>query len=170
MLKWAGIFLIMAGAAGMGGYLSACLKQRLNELVECREIFVQMDAGREYLHLPYAELLRRTAKGKTAVFSSMLLDVAEEMEKNRQADAGMLWAGAFTERKHQLLLGEEEIEIMSALAKSLMLEGSHREASKIYLMQLEDKILQAIEEKKEKQRLYGMAGVSGGLFLVILLL
>ncbi len=170
MLKVMGICFIVAGTAGFGRYLSSYLKMHLEQLVECREIFTQMDAGREYLRLPYAQLLKRTAKGKQEIISQILIEVADEMEKNTQGDATSLWDAAFQKRKKQLLLKEEEKDLLLSLARSLMMEGDHTQVAKIYFMQLEDKIKKAMEEKREKQKLYGAVSVLGGLFLVILLL
>lgn len=170
MLKGAGILLILAGAYGFGSYLCAYLKHHLEQLTECREIFAQMDACREYLRLPYAELLRKSAGGKSKILADILQEVADEMEQNRNADAGVLWEEAFSKRKKQLLIREEETELLLALARSLMLEGDHTQVAKIYFMQLEDKIQRAMEEKKEKQKLYRAISVLGGLFLVVLLL
>ena len=170
MLKFAGILLIVTGAAGCGRYFISCLKLHLEQLVECREIFTQLDAGREYLKLPYAQLLKRTAKGKHEIFAEILLEVVDEMEKNREADAAALWAAAFQKRNRQLFLKEEEKNLLLSLARSLMLEGDHTQVARIYFLQLEDRILKVMEEKKEKQKLYGAVSVLGGLFLVILLL
>lgn len=165
MLKILGILLIVTGAGGIGNYLCGYLNHHLKQLIECREIFSQMEAGREYLRLPYAELLRRTAKGKTKVFQELLSDIAEEMEQNREADAGVLWEKELVKRKDELLFDEEERELFTALAKSLMLEGNHTKVSEIYFLQLEDQVVQAMEEKKDKQKLYGTVSVLGGLFL-----
>ncbi len=170
MLKFAGIFLILTGAGGLGRYLIHDLNMHLKQLVESREIFTGMDAGREYLCLPYAQLLRRAAKGRTKVFAEMLEEVASEMEKNREADAESLWERAFDQRKNQLFLKEEETELLLALSGCLLLEENHTKAARIYFMQLEDKIVQAMEEKKEKQKLYSTVSVLLGLFLVIILL
>ena len=170
MLKIAGMFLIVAGACGLGSYFSAYVKLHLKQLVESREIFTSLDAEREYLRLPYAQLLRRTAKGRSEVFSEILTEVAVGMEANSEADAQVLWKSAIDKRGKQLLLRREETEILLALAKSLMLEGNHTQVAKIYFMQLENRILQVMEEKKEKQKLCGAISVLGGLFLVILLL
>ncbi len=166
MLKAAGIVLILTGAVGFGRYLSVSLGRYVSQLIECREIFVQMDAGREYLRLPYAQLLKRTAKGKEKLFAEILTEVADEMEKN----AGMLWEQAFCKRKREILLGKEEQEILLSLARSLLLETDHTQVAKIYFMQLEDTIKRAMEEKKEKQKLYGTVSILFGLFLVIMLL
>ncbi len=170
MLRAAGMFFIMIGAAGLGGYLRSCLRGRLEQLVECRELFAEMDALREYVRLPYEQLLRRTAKGRNSIFAEICNEVADEMEKNENADVKGLWQDSFLKRKQLLYLKEEEIEILSALAKSLMLEGNHAKVAEMYFLQLEDKIVQAMEEKKEKQKLYGSVSVLLGLFLVILLL
>ncbi len=170
MLKAAGIVLILTGAVGFGRYLSVSLGRDVSQLIECREIFVQMDAGREYLRLPYAQLLKRTAKGKEKLFAEILTEVADEMEKNKEADAGMLWEQAFCKRKREILLGKEEQEILLSLARSLLLETDHTQVAKIYFMQLEDTIKRAMEEKKEKQKLYGTVSILFGLFLVIMLL
>lgn len=160
----------MTGAGGFGMYLSGYLKGHLEQLVEWREIFAQMEAGRAYLKLPYAQLLRKAAKGKRVVCSEILYEVAEHMEKNNEADVKMLWEAAFQKRKKCLLLKEEEKDLLLALAGSLLLEGNYTQVAKIYFMQLEDKIAQAMEEKKEKQKLYGTVSVLCGLFLVIVLL
>lgn len=170
MLKFAGIFFILTGTGGFGRYLIRNLNLHLKQLVECREIFTRMDAGREYLCLPYAQLLRRAAKGRTKIFAEMLEEVAEEMEKSREADAKALWERAFSKRKEELFLKEEEKELLLELSGCLLLEENHTKAAQIYFMQLEDKIVQAMEEKKEKQKLYGTVSVLLGVFLVILLL
>ena len=120
MLKVMGICFIVAGTAGFGRYFSSYLKMHLEQLVECREIFTQMDAGREYLRLPYAQLLKRTAKGKQEIISQILIEVADEMEKNTQGDATSLWDAAFQKRKKQLLLKEEEkVKIVCEVRKEL---------------------------------------------------
>lgn len=170
MLKIAGILLIVAGAGGFGRYLGFYLKMHLEQLTEFREVFAQMDAEREYLRLPYAQLLRKAAKGKTSLLSEMLGEVADAMEENREADAGALWKRAILAKDGQVLLKEEEKDLILALARSLTLEGSHAQVAKLYAMQLDDAILKAMEEKKEKQKLYGTVGILGGVFLAILLL
>lgn len=170
MLKFAGIVLILAGTGGFGGYLINDLNMHLKHLLECREIFTRMDSGREYLCLPYAQLLRRAAKGRSKLFAEMLEEVAKEMEKNREADAKALWERAFFDRKKLLFLKEDETELLLELSGCLLLEENHTKAAQIYFLQLEDKIVQAMEEKKEKQKLYGTVSVLSGLFLIILLL
>lgn len=170
MLKCAGILFILTGAFGFGGYMDACLKWHLDQLIGCREIFAQINAYREYLKLPYGELIRRSAIGKSGVLPEILTEVAVEMGKNREANVGALWEEAFFKRKKQLYLKEEEIGILLALAKCRALEGNHAQACSIYFMQLEDTIRQAMEEKKDKQKLYRAISVLGGLFLVVLLL
>lgn len=170
MLKLAGILLIVTGAGGFGHYLGSYLKLHFDQLTKLREIFAQMEAEREYLRLPFAQILRRTAKGKTALFSEMLCEIADAMEENREADAGTLWNLAFQRRKKQILIKEEEKDLMMALARSLMLEGNHTQVARLYFEQLDEHILKAMEEKKEKQKLYGTVGILGGVFLAILLL
>ena len=170
MLKWAGILLIVAGTGGFGRYLGNCLKLHLDQLVECREIFAQMDAERDYLKLPYAQLLKRTARGKTDVFCCILTKVAKETEKNKEADVSALWEAAFKENKKRLFLKEEERSILLSLAKILTLEGNYAQVAKIYFMQLEERIGREMEERKEKQKVYGAVSILFGLFLVILLL
>ena len=125
MLKCAGILFILTGAFGFGGYMDACLKWHLDQLIGCREIFAQINAYRVYLKLPYGELIRRSAIGKSGVLPEILTEVAVEMGKNREANVGALWEEAFFKRKKQLYLKEEEIGILLALAKCLALEGNH---------------------------------------------
>lgn len=170
MLKVAGSILVFLGALGYGRSLCNYLKQHLKQLLLFRDILVQMDSGRECLKLPYSQLLRRTAAGKEHLFSEILLQIATEMEKNREADVGVLWREAMEERKQEILLKEEELNLVITLAKNLAFDGKSTKVCEIYFMQLEDKIVQAIEEKKEKQKLYGSVSLLGGLFLVILLL
>ncbi len=170
MLKIFGMLCILLGAAGMGKSLCSYLNNHLKQLVECREIFTQADAQREYLRLPYAQLLRRIARGKSEVFQEILYKIAEEMEKNKEADIEKLWKEAFLEKKGQLLLDREEQDLLIALAKSLGLEGNHTKVSEIYFLQLDEEVVQAMEEKKEKQKLYGTISILTGVFLVILLL
>ena len=99
MLRAAGMFFIMIGAAGLGGYLRSCLRGRLEQLVECRELFAEMDALREYVRLPYEQLLRRTAKGRNSIFAEICNEVADEMEKNENADVKGLWQDSFFKTK-----------------------------------------------------------------------
>lgn len=170
MLKAVGVLFIVTGACGFAIYFSSYLKTHLAQLIEWREIFTQLDNEREYLRLPYAQLLRKTARGKAELFSAILLEVADSMEKRTQTDVSAFWEQAFERRSAQILLKEDEADLLFALARSLLLEGDHSQVAKLYFMQLEDKILLAMQEKKEKQKLYGTVSVLGGLFLVIMLL
>lgn len=170
MLKVFGILCILTGAVGVGRSLCSYLNNHLKQLVECREIFAQADAQREYLRLPYAQLLRRIAMGKSEVFQDILYKIAEEMEQNKEADMERLWKEAFFEKKGQLFIDKEEQDLLIALAKSLGLEGNHSKVSEIFFLQLDEEVVQAMEEKKEKQKLYGAVSILTGVFLVILLL
>lgn len=170
MLKIFGSICILTGAIGIGRELCNYLNNHLKQLVECRAIFTQADTEREYLRLPYAQLLRKIAKGKSKVFQEILYQVAEEMEKNKEADVGKLWEMALQERSRRLCLDEDEKGILVALAKNLGLEGKYTKVSEVYFLQLEDEVVQAMEEKKEKQKLYGTVSVLMGVFLIILLL
>lgn len=170
MLKVLGSIFIFFGAVGLGGNLSRYLNSHLMQLQECREILAQTDVGREYFRLPYAQLLKRTAKGKTKIFQDILQKIAGEMEKNNEADVGVLWDRTFEENKDKILLTTEEKEIVIGLAKSLSLEGNHEKVCKMYFQRLDERIVHAIEEKKEKQKLYRTISVLAGIFIVVILL
>lgn len=171
-MKVFGGICILAGAVGFGQSLNYRMHMHLKQLQECREIFTGTDTEREYLRLPYAKLLRRTAKGRSEIMGNILIKIAEEMERNTQSDIGVLWENAFgeAEKKGQIFLDNQEQEIVIALAKSLRLEGEHERVAKLYFERLDERILQALEEKKEKQKLYRSISVLMGIFLVIILL
>jgi len=172
MLKLVGSICILAGAVGMGQSLNLRMQNHLKQLQECRTIFTGTDTEREYLRLPYATLLRRTAKGCSKVFGDMLFWIAEQMEGNIQSDVGVLWAQAFQkqEKLGRIFLTKQEQGIVIELAKSLRLEGEHTRVAKLYFEQLDERIMLAMEEKKEKQKLYRSISVLMGIFLVIILL
>ena len=108
MLKAVGVLFIVTGACGFAIYFSSYLKTHLAQLIEWREIFTQLDNEREYLRLPYAQLLRKTARGKAELFSAILLEVADSMEKRTQTDVSVFWEQAFERRSAQILLKEDE--------------------------------------------------------------
>lgn len=170
MLRAVGIFLVVMGTAGFGNSLRNLLNRHLRQLLEFQDIFIGMELDKKSLRLPYGQMLRRSARGKSRLCAEILESIARAMEGNHEADVGVLWEQAFMERKGELLFTEEEQEILISLARTLSMESGSTKACEIYFFRLEKHIAQVLEEKKEKQKLYRTVGILSGLFLVILLL
>lgn len=170
MLRAVGIFLVVMGTAGFGNSLKNLLNRHLKQLLEFQDIFIGMELDKKSLKLPYGQMIRRSARGKSRLCGEILENIAGAMEENHEMDVGVFWEQAFAERKGELLFTEEEQEILVSLARTLSAESSSTKACEIYFYRLEKQIAQVLEEKKEKQKLYRAVGILSGLFLVILLL
>lgn len=170
MLKLIGMILILSGAGGCGASLIRTMNLHLEQLLKVRDIFLKLQSGITYQKLPYPQLLRKTALSTNDLFAEILTEISSEMEKNRQSDAAVLWSEALEKRKEQLFLKEDEKMLLLALAKNLVGESQNTKACEIYFLQLEDKIMQSVKEKKEKQKLYETVSILCGLFLIVLLL
>lgn len=160
----------MFGTAGFWNSLRILINRRLWQLLEWRDIFTRMEADKTALKIPYGQMLERSARGKDRLFQEILEIIGDEMEENHEADVGFFWEKAFSLKSGELFITEEEKEILVSLARSLAAESSSTKTCEIYFFQLERQIRQVMDEKKEKFRLYGVAGILSGLFLVILLL
>lgn len=169
MLKLAGMIFVMAGCCGYGYALCCRLKEHLLTLLTWKEIFLQVDAQRSYVCLPYPQILRKCARGKPEVFAEILEDAAGQMEDNQEADTKRIFCKVVSKREEQLCMTPEEQELVVELGRCLQIEGDGKKVSEMYFMQLEEKITQAMTERKEKLKLYQSVSIMAGIFFIILL-
>lgn len=170
MVKIAGVLLVLAGTSGYGRYLCLGLERYEKQLFTVRNIFGMMQCERAGRKLPYAQILKYTAKKAEEPFGTLLTEIAQEMEKNREDDVGALWKWGMEKHRKELLLQEEERELMVMFAQNFASDDEGGKLSQICFSRLDERIMRMAEEKKEKQKLYRMVSMLGGIFLVILLL
>lgn len=169
MLKLAGILLILAGCVGYGSALCRFLKEHLQMLLTFKEILLEIEAQRSYAYLPYPQILQKCKAGKPKIYAEILQEASEQMEQNEEADVKKIFAGVVKQREKELRMLPEEVELVIELFRSLKIEGEGKKISEMYFKQLEEKITQAMTEKKEKQKLYQSISVMAGIFFIILL-
>ncbi|MDO4165857.1 MAG: stage III sporulation protein AB [Eubacteriales bacterium] len=170
MLKIAGICLVMAGCIGIGWFFSGKALRRIHLLEEWESLLQLLYGEVEYAGNDLPELMHhmmehsRYSKGFWSRIDRQL----------RQMDAGRLshiWQRELNHSEWQILQTEER-HILRELGETLGQTDRQTQLHAIRLFQ--QRLSNVLEKEKEtyrgQARVYHVAGITAGCFLVILLL
>ncbi len=170
MLKIAGICLVMAGCIGSGWYLSGKALRRIHLLEEWESLLQLLYGEIDYAGHDLPDLIHRIIEQShgTANFWRRI------DRKLGQEDAGrisMIWKGELRHQEWQILQ-EPERRILEELGEII---GQTDRQSQLHAIQLYQQRLGAVlkqsrESYQGQARVYHVAGITVGSFLVILLM
>lgn len=170
MLRLMGAALLTAGTAALGlgavGRLDGRVRD-LRELLAGVEL-LQRELGWRLAALPEGlELAAGTAEGRTARFFRLCAEGARHLNGRTFQQ---VWQEGLDECRFRLDAGDRELleQLGSVLGRY---DGdSQRQALEGAAARLERRQVQAAEERRRLGRVYGVLGMTAGLFLVILLI
>lgn len=172
MLKGLGIGLVLVSSLLYGWKLRAQLSDHLNQLLTIRELFKMLSGEIAYAKAPLPEAFVRIARRQGGIFSEIFLEIARRMEQPGEGSLGDIWWDIWEQHRGELLLQEEELWIIRGIGKNLGYLDIDMQLGHIamYTGQLEERIAQASRELRAKQKLYQYLSVTGGLFLILILI
>lgn len=170
MVKITGIFLVMAGCIGIGWYLSGKAMRRIRLLEEWEGLLQLLYGELDYAGSDLPDLIRRISRQSrdTQNFWKRIDSAL------RQEDPGRICGIWQRELQHRdwMVLQEQERRILGELGE--MIGQTDRQtqlhAIQLYQQRLKDVLKQAKDAYQGQARVYHVAGITVGSFLVILLL
>lgn len=172
MLKGLGAALVLIASLLYGWQLRARLSGHVEQLLAMKELLQMLTGEIAYAKATLPEAFVGIARRQGGVFSEILLEIAGRMEQPGEGSLGDIWCKVWEAYKKELLLSEDELQIIRGIGKNLGYLDIDMQLSHIamYQKQLEERIEQAAGELAVKQKLYQYLSVTGGLFLILILI
>ncbi|MCI8896004.1 MAG: hypothetical protein HFI42_02000 [Lachnospiraceae bacterium] len=172
MLRVLGAALVLGSSLLYGWKLKTQLSDHMNQLLAIRELFKMLSGEIAYAKAPLPEAFGRIARRQGGAVSDILLEIAGRMERPGEGSLGEIWCQVWEQHRGELLLWEEELWIIQGMGKNLGYLDIEMQRNHIamYTGQLEERIAQAGRELRAKQKLYQYLSVTGGLFLILILI
>ena len=171
LLKLTGSFMALAGCCGCGIWLTAKRRRRIEMLREMEQILIFLYGEIEYAAVDVAELFLILA-GKMCYFRSFFEELCRQFDGMEQETLYELWKEAITGCGLADGVDKEDVELWQEVGMQLgtLERKTQLQTLQILRERLQRRILEAEEEYKAQARVYRLTGVTGGIFMVILLL
>ncbi len=170
MLKIAGICLVMAGCIGIGWYLSGKALRRIHLLEEWEGLLQLLYGEVEYAGLDLPDLVHHMSE-QSRYSKGFWSRIDRQLGRMDAGRLNHIWQQELAHREWQILQAEEQ-HILRELGETL---GQTDRRTQLHAIQLyQQRISHVLQQSKEayrgQARVYHVAGITAGCFLVILLL
>lgn len=170
MLKIVGICLVMAGSIGCGWYLSGKALRRIRLLEEWESLLQLLYGEVDYAGRDLPELIRRMI-GQSQESRNFWKGIDRQLQQGNAGRIARVWQRELQQKDWQILQ-EPERRILEELGEII---GQTDRQTQLHAIQLYQKRLGEIIKRSRdayqgQARVYHVAGITVGSFLVILLL
>ena len=169
MVRLTGAFLVAAGCAWLGLQAAEGLRRRVRALEQMADGLALLEGELELNAPPLHKLMTWGADHSRGPARALFQDCRQGLDRLDREDFPHLWRRLVDERKE---LGGEGQAVLAPLGDILgRYEGARQqEALSAARRRLEELAVQQKEDSRRQGRVYQALGLSGGAFLVILLL
>lgn len=172
MIKVMGAVLIISATSLWGVRMANGFKEEYRQIQYIQKILWQIKSRIGYTRADLGEVFLQVARELREPYKSWLMAVAQEMERNDGRLIAQIWREQTTERLASSGLPQSEIQQMTQLgdcmgSADIELQMKNLELHISELEQSMDEMRPAI---REKVRVYHWLGVTGGVFISVLLL
>ena len=174
MLKIVGCLLVLAGCAGIGWYFSGMAGKRIRVMEELEGLLQRLYGEIEYAGSDMPEILQ-SLEEESVYFKGFWRRIAMRIAEGQSTRLWEIWRDEISRkefhRKSIRFLGQEELFILQEIGRSL---GQTDRQSQLHTLALYQERLHKVLERVSREyhgqaRVYRVAGVTAGCFLVILL-
>lgn len=171
LLKTTGSLMALAGCCGCGIWLTARRRRRLEILREMEQILIFLYGEIEYAAVDVAELFLILAE-KMCYFKSFFEELCWQFDGIEQETLYELWKKTITGCGLADGVDKEDVELWQEVGMQLgtLERKTQLQTLQILRERLHRRIIDAEAEYKAQARVYRLTGVTGGIFMVILLL
>lgn len=171
MLRVAGACLILSASSLLGVQKSRQFTKRIEQLQELQRIVLLIRGEILYKNAALPEALRSSAGKVKRPFDSFLRRTAGRADAFDGVRFSSLFEREMEEELKNTALTREDKEEFARFGESLgyLDVEMQKNAMKLYLKELEQKIEYLQKEIPQKRKLYQSLGVMGGIFLLIIL-
>lgn len=170
MQKLLGSILILAGSFGYGFFKSSAYRNRIRDLVCCKNIGIYLKSQKKYTKLPFDVLLRECAREQNSYFADRLIGIADKMKQQENHNLEKIWKLEFADETGELYLTKKDQDLFAKLGKAILEETGTEEGSRFYFYLMDKELEQLLREQKNIQKLYQTLSVSVGILLVLVLM
>ena len=169
MVRLVGAVLVAAGGASLGFQAAAGLGRRVRALEETAQGLALLERELELNAPPLSRLLERGAERSRGPAEALFRECLRGLDRLDREDFSTLWRRLVSDCR---ALGSEGQAVLAPLGDTLgRYDGERqREALAAARRRLEELAARLEEDSRRRGRVYQALGLSGGAFLVILLL
>lgn len=169
MMRLIGAVLVAAGGAWLGLQAAETLHRRVREVRQMAQGLAWLESELELNAPPLAELLAQGSRRSRGPARVLFQDCARGLERLDEEEFSHLWRRLVEERTE---LGPEGQAVLIPLGDTLGRYETERQRACLSAAsrQLEELAGRLERESRGRSRVYEALGLSGGVFLVILLL
>lgn len=170
-LRMAGCVCMVAGTSGFGFWMAGRYGRQLAELEQLRQMIFLLKGQILYANAPLQEAFEAVGHRTEGRLAELFCRTAERIGQQQGELFAAIWKEEVGGMGDAVLLSGEDRQSLAALGEHLgFLDREMQERNLLlYLEQLDLRIQEMREHKKERCRLYSSLGILSGLFLAILL-
>lgn len=171
-MKVIGALLVIFSCTGIGLYFSAMTKGRVADLKALKKEIYLLRGDICYGSTPLPEAFEMLAQRSGNHFKCFFFNIALQLKKFDGLPFAQIWDKGIQENLSESFLNEQDKEQLHKLGDTLgfMDKDTQIKSIELYIEQLDQELTEAIQNQKEKTRLYNMLGVLCGLFLTVVLI
>lgn len=170
MLKLLGIGVVIGASTAMGFAMSRELKKRVDQLMECKRLFIMLQGEIKYAKTPLAEGFAKVSRRMEQPFRGFLEYLSCELEGRNGKSMAEIFAESVDLKLKDSGLSSEDLGRLKNVGSHLGyldLEMQLRSID-LCLEQINESCIQAKQEYQNKSKVYHCLGLMGGLFLAII--
>lgn len=170
-LKMIGCILVVLASSGYGYARGLEYKKYVDELEYLSRLIRQINGEISYLKAPLADVLKRVGRRAREPYQSWLFTLGDTLEKKGNAALRDIWREKTEESLNHVIFRGEELEELKELGGQMGHLDIRMQEQTLswYAERLEEKEQFLRTELAQKRRLCSLLGVTGGVFLAVIL-
>lgn len=172
MTKFIGSLLIISATSLWGVRTANGFKEEYRQIQYIQKILWQIKSRIGYTRADLGEVFFRVAREVREPYKSWLMGISKEMERNDGKLIAQIWREQTMEKLRSSGLPESEVQRMAQVGDcmgSVDIELQMKNLE-LYISELEQSMNEMRPAIQEKVRVYHWLGVTGGVFISVLLL
>lgn len=167
-----GAILVILSTGAMGFYFSVILKERISDLKELNKLILLLRGDIRYAGTPLPEAVGSLAYRTEGEYRRFLLSVQEELDKLEGRTFNEIWRDCVDRELVDTSLNKKDKLLLTRLGENLGYLDKEMQLNTIdlYITQIQGELDDAVDNVKEKARLYNMLGIMAGVFITIVLI
>ena len=173
-VKLLGSLIVLAAAGGLGAVKSMEYTGRIHCLAEMRRLFLLLDGEIRSSRTPISDAFLHMSSRMSGIYKDFLEEMAEQISQMNGENFSGLWRNSL--KKHlgegKTALKKEDLDLLASFGDMFGYLDTRMQLDAIKLLQeqLLDLMSRLSGSCTSQIRMARLLGVSGGIFLVILLL
>lgn len=169
-IKFAGCLLLISGTTLAGFRKAEELKERVEKLETLKRMMVMMQGEFRFHHATLSEVLENVSEKMPQPFGNIFGKIAKQLEERKQEGFQKIWEDGILALLQCGGIQKTEQRIFELLGNGLGYLDLETQIDTLQLavLQIEEKIEEAKEQRERKGKLYRTMGITLGALFVLL--